>query len=133
LGAFTYSHDICFNPFGGPFQGTFGINFGSDAFTGTLVGSDTPNSTPGVFDLDWTYTILAGTGRFLNASGTFLGTGTVDSRSFPAPLTLNFVGSIDAPAVPEPDTWAMMLFGFGAIGFAMRRRKQTEPKVHRTA
>jgi len=25
-------------------------------------------------------------------------------------------------AVPEPATWAMMLFGFGAIGFAARRR-----------
>jgi hypothetical protein len=29
------------------------------------------------------------------------------------------------PAVPEPATWAMMLLGFGGIGFAMRRgRKQ---------
>lgn len=26
-------------------------------------------------------------------------------------------------AVPEPATWAMMLFGFGGIGLAMRRRK----------
>lgn len=26
-------------------------------------------------------------------------------------------------AVPEPATWAMMLIGFGGIGFAMRRRK----------
>ena len=26
--------------------------------------------------------------------------------------------------VPEPGTWAMMLLGFGAVGFAMRRRKQ---------
>lgn len=26
-------------------------------------------------------------------------------------------------AVPEPSTWAMMLVGFGAIGFAFRRRK----------
>lgn len=25
-------------------------------------------------------------------------------------------------AVPEPSTWAMMLFGFGFIGFSMRRR-----------
>jgi hypothetical protein len=28
-----------------------------------------------------------------------------------------------AAAVPEPSTWAMMLLGFGAIGFAMRRRR----------
>ncbi len=28
-------------------------------------------------------------------------------------------------AVPEPSTWAFMLLGFGAIGYGMRRRKQT--------
>ena len=28
-----------------------------------------------------------------------------------------------SPAVPEPATWAMMLLGFGAAGFAMRRRR----------
>lgn len=27
-------------------------------------------------------------------------------------------------SVPEPSTWAMMLAGFGAIGFAMRRRRR---------
>ncbi|WP_294195782.1 PEPxxWA-CTERM sorting domain-containing protein [uncultured Sphingomonas sp.] len=27
-------------------------------------------------------------------------------------------------AVPEPATWAMMIAGFGAIGFAMRRRQR---------
>ena len=26
-------------------------------------------------------------------------------------------------AVPEPGTWAMMLLGFGAIGFSMRRKR----------
>ena len=28
-----------------------------------------------------------------------------------------------SPAVPEPGTWAMMLLGFGAVGFAIRRRR----------
>ncbi len=28
-------------------------------------------------------------------------------------------------AVPEPATWALLLIGFGFVGGAMRRRKQT--------
>jgi hypothetical protein len=28
-------------------------------------------------------------------------------------------------AVPEPATWAMMLIGFGAVGYTMRRRRRT--------
>ena len=31
--------------------------------------------------------------------------------------------------VPEPATWAMMLIGFGAIGFAMRRRREERTRV----
>lgn len=34
-------------------------------------------------------------------------------------------------AVPEPGTWAMMLLGFGAVGFAMRRRQL--PKLAQVA
>jgi hypothetical protein len=30
-----------------------------------------------------------------------------------------------AAAVPEPATWGMMLLGFGAIGFSMRRKRDT--------
>ena len=29
------------------------------------------------------------------------------------------------PVVPEPATWAMMLMGFGATGYAMRRRRRS--------
>lgn len=37
--------------------------------------------------------------------------------------TFNFETASIAGAVPEPSTWAFMLFGFGAVGFAMRKRK----------
>nr|WP_281393330.1 PEPxxWA-CTERM sorting domain-containing protein [Sphingomonas xinjiangensis] len=33
------------------------------------------------------------------------------------------VSLVSASAVPEPATWAMMLFGVGATGGAMRRRR----------
>ncbi|WP_308517208.1 PEPxxWA-CTERM sorting domain-containing protein [Sphingomonas flavescens] len=36
----------------------------------------------------------------------------------------SFSATTVANAVPEPATWAMMLLGFGGIGFAMRRRRQ---------
>lgn len=54
----------------------------------------------------------------------------IDFGSTPQLLTLNLKGVSNAylftaTAVPEPATWAMMLLGFGGIGFAMRRsRKQ---------
>jgi choice-of-anchor C domain-containing protein len=61
----------------------------------------------------------------------FLATGSSTSLSFAAdgsagccygPALDNV--SLDA-AVPEPATWAMMLLGFGAIGFGMRRRRKS--------
>lgn len=36
------------------------------------------------------------------------------------------VNAVTAAPVPEPATWAMLLAGFGAVGFAMRRRKQQD-------
>ena len=32
------------------------------------------------------------------------------------------IGGAATPAVPEPATWAMLIFGFGVIGAALRRR-----------
>jgi hypothetical protein len=54
-----------------------------------------------------------------DASGNFLGSfATPDSPYYHDGLD---VGSFSA-GVPEPSTWAMMLLGFGAIGFAGYRR-----------
>jgi hypothetical protein len=39
------------------------------------------------------------------------------------PLSQDITGRIQA-AVPEPGTWALMLIGFGGMGFAMRRRQK---------
>lgn len=39
------------------------------------------------------------------------------------------LAQITAAAVPEPATWALMILGFGAIGFAMRSRRATVSKV----
>jgi hypothetical protein len=37
---------------------------------------------------------------------------------------ITFFDTGGGPAVPEPATWAMMLFGFGAAGIAMRRSRR---------
>jgi hypothetical protein len=37
---------------------------------------------------------------------------------------VQFGSSTFAAAVPEPATWAMMLVGFGGIGFSMRRQRK---------
>jgi hypothetical protein len=43
----------------------------------------------------------------------------------PARLVFAINGS-PVGSVPEPATWAMMLLGFGGIGFAMRHRRRTQ-------
>jgi len=66
-----------------------------------------------------------------NSSDEFIGdntdevfSGSVDLDTFPL-LTRVFVRfTPSAAAVPEPNTWAMMLLGFGAIGFTIRRKQE---------
>jgi len=49
------------------------------------------------------------------------GRGTYAERDWNSGLSE--VRFLSTSAVPEPGTWAMMLIGFGAIGFSMRRRR----------
>jgi len=37
-------------------------------------------------------------------------------------VAINFSGNLNAPAVPEPASWALMILGFGAVGLVVRRR-----------
>ncbi|MHA6722554.1 PEPxxWA-CTERM sorting domain-containing protein [Sphingomonas sp. RS2018] len=39
------------------------------------------------------------------------------------------VASVTTSAVPEPATWAMMMLGFGGMGFALRRRAKVTTRV----
>ena len=41
----------------------------------------------------------------------------------PGSARVNGTFTYVSPSVPEPGTWAMMLIGFGAVGFALRRRR----------
>lgn len=66
---------------------------------------------------------LAGFQTFnFNATGISSVQITADSPFAIDNVRLNAV----AAAVPEPATWAMMLVGFGAIGFSMRRRRSAQ-------
>ena len=46
---------------------------------------------------------------------------------------INFVVGEFVGQVPEPATWGMMLLGFGAVGYAMRRRRRRHPSLMQVA
>ncbi len=105
-----------------------------------LVNATISTSALGGNNIDFTSVFLNGMALTLSPTGTFE-FGSLESSPLMAgalnTLTVNgrntgnsaFSGTLtfaNVPAVPEPGTWAMMLLGFGAIGFAMRRRKAAE-------
>ena len=44
-------------------------------------------------------------------------------------LSINAIVGGNAGAVPEPASWAMMILGVGAVGYAMRRRQKVTTRV----
>lgn len=73
------------------------------------------------------FSFLTGLGFDPNVNDTYSATLTSGGHSLTAYAQ---IGS-GAPAVPEPASWAMMLIGFGALGFAMRagRRQAGLPQL----
>lgn len=64
---------------------------------------------------------------FAIGPGTFTITiqGTPGTQNGALGGTVAFRANQAAAAVPEPSTWALMILGFGAVGFSMRRRRQS--------
>lgn len=52
------------------------------------------------------------------------GTWNVEVESYIGPFDTRVHGTGVVAAVPEPSTWAMMIFGFGAVGFMAYRRRR---------
>lgn len=121
LGSFSYGHTLCTAGGPGPFAGDFTVTFGADSFAGTFTGLATPSGTAGLINEAFVYSVTGGTGRFLGSSGSFTGNGTLDARQPPPQLALDFDGTLNLPAVPEPASWALLLVGFGFVGSALRR------------
>ena len=126
LGSFTLSSAA--NSYAGTvfnllvnFTSPTGTNPASRRFGSILTGSVSADSTGGVFiDFDNTaqnFTFHGGTFSLFVNDLSIIGGQT-------APLTGTIIAqAAQVPSVPEASTWAMMLLGFGAVGFALRRRR----------
>ena len=118
-----------------PFRGDLDINVVDLLSGASTVFSFTKSTSPSGTDKNETFTVPA---SFLNqtfAAGAYslrlsgfadnVGTGN-DVGTYNGSLTF---ASVTNSAVPEPTTWAMMLVGFGAVGYSMRRRPNAKPQL----
>lgn len=135
LGAFASTQSHCIagppnagNPVRQTTDGVFTYNFAQgDSFFGTYSGTATfaNGAVTGVENL----IVAGGTGRFLNATGTVVSTGKLSFGMVNgAPVGIfngTIEGVLNAPAIPEPTSWAMMIGGFGMLGAAARHRRRT--------
>ena len=104
----------------------FGVNDGGRAF---FTGIDNGGQT---------FTFGGTTGFALGSGSNFFGFQGILGQSiasFSIDITPGSIQNVQqirldetgaVGAVPEPGTWAMMLVGFGAMGFSVRRRRKTQ-------
>jgi hypothetical protein len=74
-----------------------------------------------------TLTTLTGTGSWQTWTTSFVGTGSPTTLTISEVIGGNSGGivldNISVTAVPEPATWAMLITGFGMVGYGLRRRR----------
>ena len=134
--------------FGAIVNGTAGTTTAiNDTFTFSIAGG------PAMVDAQVSTILLGATQNITFSAITLDGHAMTKTSNDPAPetwallspatlangsYTINVIGTLtgavgaysgtlnaQAAAVPEAKTWMMMLLGFGAMGFAVRRRRQT--------
>jgi hypothetical protein len=106
--------------------GTVGLtgSFGSDAFATTPYPNANGAGTPGSFS-GWMLENFTFTANSTSELLSFLAVGTPSGNLPPFAL----LDGVSLTAVPEPSTWAMMLVGFGGLGYAAFRRRRTAMSV----
>lgn len=116
-----FDNGVAMTPTASPFTGV-GQNAGQAGLANGLTSVPVPNGSFGVEDIN------AALGNADYSSGTFaLHSGVND-------ITGEYLGGIgagdldfiveSASAVPEPATWAMLLFGIGSLGLLLRSRRR---------
>ena len=111
--------------------GIFGPGLGSFVFTSggsndpyTFITGGRPEQAFQPQNINITSGFLTGANTLsfiINDTGAGISGGLTNGPA--GPTAYNFAGSVSfSQAVPEPATWALMLLGFGVIGFAMRKR-----------
>lgn len=97
------------------------VFFIGDGLTGNGTGASQVFTAPG-----GATRLLLG---FADAAGYVGSPGSYGDNSGDFRVTYMLAGGAPAGAVPEPATWGMMLLGFGALGFAMRRRAKVRTNL----
>lgn len=121
---FIGSDQFSFNNVAGTFGGVAGtastISFGNGLFSNLSITA--PNLGFTQFTNPTLFTGSPNNPTFLTGSFTLINPFFGNGNLTISPASV-------AGAVPEPATWAMMLVGLGAIGFAMRRRSKVRTTV----
>lgn len=129
LGDFDFvgSHCIGGMPPGPYTDGLYEWRFAGGTLLGTYSGVLSASTIFGVLDSLENIQFVGGTGKFLDASGFAVARGTlsfgeVDGVRVSIGRTI-FEGTLNAPGVPEPTSWTMIIVGFGLIGGILRTRR----------
>ena len=130
---------ILFNatdPAGGPinltdvtlkFYSTAGVLLGSIDGSNNFLSSFAGNGVAG-----FVFTVSADEQAYVNSlltGGTRFALEASLTGATGGPDTFKIINLRNPTGVPEPATWAMMLVGFGAVGFGLRRRRSAAPRL----